>query len=408
MSALDTIRSWFRQTKIVTSDKLHELLTPPVSSGMPVNHDSMMRLSSVYAAVTTIADSIGTLSTHLYQDDEQGRRRATTSPLYNILRNQPNNLYNASDFKAIMQSHVLIYGNAFAVIHKGENGSVKALEIIHPSDVTVSIHGRGVEAEKRYTIRGHGYNRDLYDYEILHIMNYSKDGLIGMPQLDIMRENIGGQLAVEQFGTSFFGNGATVGGVLKMKGRIPGRDKEERQEWVKKAREQFDAMASGVENMHKIMFLEDDSEFERLTFPPEQIQFIESRRFGVEDVARYFKVPGHMLGIQDGAKYNNVEHANLWFYKHTLLPHITKWEQELNNKLLSERQRGRMYFKFNVHSLLRGDMKSQVEYLEKRVNMQSMTPNEVRAYFEENPIERGDQVLVPKNYWHPSEVIENE
>jgi len=405
MGALDTIKSWFGQAKVVTSDRLHELLARPVAAGVSVNPDTMMRLSAVYNAVSTISDTMGMLNTHLYQDDAQGRRKATSSSLYKLLKERPNNMYNAMDFKSILQAHVLIYGNGYAVIHRSSTETIKALEIIHPSDVTVYQYGKGIEAEKRYRVSGYGINRELYDYEIIHIMNYSKDGLEGVSPLDIMRENLGGQLATEHFGNSFFGNGATVGGVLKMKGRIPGRDKNERQEWVKMAREQFDAMSSGVENMHKVMFLEDGSEFERLTFPPEQIQFIETRRFGVEDVARYFKVPAHMLGIQDGAKYNNVEHSNLWFYKHTLLPHLTRWEQELNAKLLSERQRKNMYFKFNVQTLLRGDMKSQVEYMEKRVNMQSMTPNEVRMYFEENPIDGGDQVLIPKNYWHPSEVI---
>ena len=227
----------------------------------------------------------------------------------------------------------------------------------------------------------------LYADEVLHIPGLGYDGLVGYSPIALAKNAIGISIACEDYGASFFGNNANPSGVLEHPGVIKNPDKL-RDAWHR---------AYGGRNAHKVAVLEEGVKFTPISIPNNEAQFLETRKFQIEEIARMYRVPLHMIGDLDHATFSNVEHLSLDFVKYSLDPWIVRWEQSLQKALLSDSEKGQYFVKFNVDGLLRGDYASRMQgYATARQNGW-MSANDIRELEDMNMIsdeEGGNLYLV--------------
>jgi len=227
--------------------------------------------------------------------------------------------------------------------------------------------------------------------EILHIPGLGFDGLIGYSPIAMAKNAIGMSLATEEYGASFFANGANPGGVLEHPGVI--KD-------IQRVKDSWNSAYQGSGNAHRIAVLEEGMKFQAIGIPPEQAQFLETRKFQINEIARIFRIPPHMVGDLEKSSFSNIEQQSLEFVKYTLNPWVVRWEQSLQQSLLLPSEKNSIFIKFNVDGLLRGDYQSRMNgYAVGRQNGW-LSANDIRELEDMNRIpaeEGGDQYLVNGN-----------
>ena len=283
-------------------------------------------------------------------------------------------------------SHLLIYGNAYAQIIRNGRGDVLGLYPLMPDKMKVDrdeknrliyIYSRYDEANPNLKEQG---DIVLYADEVLHIPGLGFDGLVGYSPIALAKNAIGISIACEDYGASFFGNNANPSGVLEHPGVIKNPDKL-RDAWHR---------AYGGKNSHKVAVLEEGVKFTPISIPNNEAQFLETRKFQIEEIARMYRVPLHMIGDLDHATFSNVEHLSLDFVKYSLDPWIVRWEQSLQKALLSDSEKGQYFVKFNVDGLLRGDYASRMQgYATARQNGW-MSANDIRELEDMNMISEAE------------------
>ena len=228
----------------------------------------------------------------------------------------------------------------------------------------------------------------LRSEDVLHIPGLGYNGLRGFSPIAMAKNAIGMTLACEQYGASFFANGANPGGVLEHPGVLKDPSK---------VRESWNAVYKGVTNAHKVAVLEEGMKYHQIGIPPEEAQFLETRKFQINEIARLYRIPPHMVGDLDKSSFSNIEQQSLEFVKYTLDPWVIRWEQSLQKALLLPGEKGKYFIKLNVDGLLRGDYESRMEgYLAAR-NGGWMSANDIREMEDMNPIsdeEGGNLYLV--------------
>jgi HK97 family phage portal protein len=368
------------------------------SSGKTVNERTAMQTTAVYACVRILAEAIAGLPLHVYRYKEDGgKEKALTHPLYYLLHDEPNPEMTSFVFRETLMSHLLLWGNAYAQIIRDGSGRVLALYPLLPNKMTVD---RAPNGELFYT-----YRRDsdesrvnpkagliyLRSDEVLHIPGLGFDGLIGYSPIAMAKNAIGIAIACEEYGASFFANGANPGGVLEHPGVL--KDPA-------KVRESWNAVYQGSANAHRIAVLEEGMKFQPIGIPPEQAQFLETRKFQINEIARIFRVPPHMVGDLERSSFSNIEQQSLEFVKYTLDPWVVRWEQAIQKALLLPSEKRTYFVKFNVDGLLRGDYASRMNgYAVARQNGW-MSANDIRELEDMNRIPAelgGDLYLVNGN-----------
>lgn len=322
------------------------------NSGVRVDEESSMRTSAVYACVKILAETVASLPLHLYKKGTNGKNElAEQHPLFSCLYETPNDEMTSFEFREIMMTSLLLYGNAYARIIR-KQGHVTELWYLKPQYMTV----------ERDTITGkikYTYSDDItnktYVYkpsQIFHIKGLSIDGVKGLSPIAQAREAVGLSLATEEYGAKFFGNGARPGGVLEHPGIL--KDPE-------KLRESWNQVYQGTRNSHKVAVLEEGMKYHSIGIAPEDAQFLETRKYQVNEICRIFRVPPHLVGDLERATFSNIEHQSIEFVQHTIRPWIVRWEQAIARALLSVEERTIYFARFNVDGLLRGDYKSRME-----------------------------------------------
>lgn len=322
------------------------------NSGVRVDEESSMRTSAVYACVKILAETVASLPLHLYKKGKDGKNElAEQHPLFSCLYETPNDEMTSFEFREIMMTSLLLYGNAYARIIR-KQGHVTELWFLKPQYMTV----------ERDTITGkikYTYSDDItnktYVYkpnQIFHIKGLSIDGVKGLSPIAQAREAVGLSLATEEYGAKFFGNGARPGGVLEHPGIL--KDPE-------KLRESWNQVYQGTRNSHKVAVLEEGMKYHSIGIAPEDAQFLETRKYQVNEICRIFRVPPHLVGDLERATFSNIEHQSIEFVQHTIRPWIVRWEQAIARALLSLEERTLYFARFNVDGLLRGDYKSRME-----------------------------------------------
>jgi len=367
------------------------------TSGKTVNERTAMQSAAVYACVRILAEAIAGLPLHVYRYRmDGGKERVAQHPLYYLLHNEPNPEMTSFVFRETLMSHLLLWGNAYAQIVRNGRGQAVALYPLLPNKMEVS---RAPNGELVYT-----YRRDIEESridpsggtvtlrrdEVLHVPGLGFDGLIGYSPIAMAKNAIGMSLATEEYGAAFFANGANPGGVLEHPGVVKDPDK---------LRESWHAQFSG-HNAHKVAVLEEGLTFHQMSIPPEQAQFLETRKFQINEIARIFRVPPHMVGDLEKSSFSNIEQQSLEFVKYTLDPWVVRWEQSLQQSLILPSEKPSLFIKFNLDGLLRGDYQSRMNgYAVGRQNGW-MSANDIRELEDMNRIpaeEGGDLYLVNGN-----------
>jgi len=360
----------------------------PSSSGKQVTEKNAMQSAAVYACVRVIAETVASLPLHLYRQVEEGKRRDTLHPLYFLLHDSPNPEMTSFIFRETLMTHLLLWGNAYAQIVRNGHGEIIGLYPLMPDKMQVS---RAETDELIYLYQSGMSNIAFRREEILHIPGLGFDGLVGYSPIAMARNAIGMSMATEEFGASFFQNGAAPGGILEHPGTLKDPSK---------VRESWNDLFKGSGNANKVAVLEEGMTYKQIGIPPNEAQFLETRKYQTEEICRIYRVPPHLVADLDKATFSNIEHQSISFVVHTIRPWLVRLEQAMNKALLYPAERQRYFIEFNVDGLLRGDYESRMRgYATARQNGW-MSANDIRRLENMNLIpkeEGGDLYLINGN-----------
>ncbi len=360
------------------------------TSGKAVNERTAMQTSAVYACVRILAESVAGLPLHVYERTANGSKSTKPShPLYQLLHDEPNREMTSFVFRETLMSHLLLWGNAYAQIIRDGRGFPIALYPLLPDRMAVDRRESG---ELVYTYQSDKGQVKLRRENILHIPGLGFDGLIGYLPIAMAKNAVGLALATEDYGATFFANGANPGGVLEHPGVI-------KPEQADRLRESWQSQFGGA-NAHKVAVLEEGLKFHQMSIPPEQAQFLETRKFQINEIARIFRVPPHMVGDLEKSSFSNIEQQSLEFVKYTLDPWVVRWEQSLQQALILPSEKATIFIKFNLDGLLRGDYQSRMQGYSTGIQNGFMSVNDVRGLEDMNLLtaeEGGDLHFVNGN-----------
>ncbi len=346
------------------------------TSGKRVNERSAMQMTAVYSCVRILSEAVASLPLNVYRYNEDGgKEKAYDHPLFRLLHDEPNPEMTSFIFRETLMTHLLLWGNAYAQIIRNGKGEVIALYPLMPDRMTVDRDERG-QLYYKYTKSNddaptmEGGTVVLDPSDVLHVPGLGFDGLVGYSPIAMAKNAIGLAIAAEEFGSKFYANGATPSGVLEHPGTLkdPG-----------KVRDSWNSAFGGSSNSNKVAVLEEGLKYTPISIAPNEAQFLETRKFQINEIARIFRVPPHMVGDLEKSSFSNIEQQSLEFVKYTLDPWVIRWEQALFRALLSEEEKKSLFFKFNVEGLLRGDYASRMNgYATARQNGW-MSANDIRS-----------------------------
>ena len=367
------------------------------SAGKTVTERSAMQMTAVYSCVRILAEAIAGLPLHLYRyKKDGGKEKAIDHPLYLLLHDEPNPEMSSFVFRETLMTHLLLWGNAYAQIIRNGKNEVVALYPLMPNKMAVDRdeHGQLYYTYQRSNDEAAtmtGSTVILKPSDVLHIPGLGFDGLVGYSPIAMAKNAIGMAIACEEYGAKFFANGAAPGGVLEHPGTI--KDPQ-------RVRESWQSTFGGSGNANKIAVLEEGMKYTPIGISPEQAQFLETRKFQINEIARIFRVPPHMVGDLEKSSFSNIEQQSLEFVKYTLDPWVIRWEQSLMRALLALDEKTEYFIKFNLEGLLRGDYQSRMNgYAIARQNGW-MSANDIRELENQDRIpaeEGGDLYLINGN-----------
>lgn len=327
------------------------------TSGKAVTEQTAMQMTAVYSCVRILAEAVAGLPLHLYKYTENGgKEKALDHPLYRLLHDEPNPEMSSFVFRETLMTHLLLWGNAYAQVIRNGKGEVVALYPLMPNRMAVD---RDTEGHLYYTyyrgddeaIKNKEYAVTLAPRDVLHIPGLGFDGLVGYSPIAMAKNAIGMAIACEEFGAKFFANGAAPSGVLEHPGTIKDPSR---------VRDAWQSQFGGSSNSGKVAVLEEGMKYTPISISPEQAQFLETRKFQINEIARIFRVPPHMVGDLEKSSFSNIEQQSLEFVKYTLDPWVIRWEQSIQRALLSQDEKAVYFVKFNLEGLLRGDYQSRM------------------------------------------------
>lgn len=327
------------------------------TSGKTVTERSAMQMTAVYSCVRILSEAVAGLPLHLYKyTDSGGKAMALDHPLYHLLHDEPNPEMSSFVFRETLMTHLLLWGNAYAQIIRNGKNEVVALYPLMPNKMSVDRDENGKLYYTYYrgqdeAIKNKEFAVTLPPSDVLHIPGLGFDGLVGYSPIAMAKNAIGMAIACEEYGAKFFANGAAPGGVLEHPGTI--KDPQ-------RVRESWQSTFGGSGNANKIAVLEEGMKYTPIGISPEQAQFLETRKFQINEIARIFRVPPHMVGDLEKSSFSNIEQQSLEFVKYTLDPWVIRWEQSIQRSLLSKDEKAAYFVKFNLEGLLRGDYQSRM------------------------------------------------
>mgnify|MGYP004642480317 FL=1 len=358
-------------------------------SGKPVNTQTAIQLSTVYACVRVISETVASLPLGVYEATEDGSQKATDHPLYFLLHDEPNSEMTSFVLREVMLAHLLLYGNSYCQILRSGRNQITGLYPLLPDHMEVDRDKNGMLTYTYSTSTGQRVI--MAPEEVLHIPGLGFDGVMGYSPIALERNAIGLGIASEEYGSKFFSNGARPSGILTHPNTVKN---------PAVLRESWNSIYGGSGNANRVAILEEDMRFEPIAIPNNEAQFLETRKFQVDEICRIFRVPPHLVGDLEHATFSNIEHQSIDFAVHTIRPWLVRIEQSMNRALFSDEEKGRFYVQFNIDGLMRGDYKSRMEgYAIARQNGW-MSANDIRALENQNPIpteEGGDAYLVNGN-----------
>ena len=370
---------------------LNALIGGKTASGVSINADTALTLSAVYNAVAIIAGTVGALPLHLFRKLEpRGRERATDHPVENLLAVEPDAEVPPYYFWETLLGHVLLRGNGYAQIMRDGGSMPTALHIFDPRRVQPI---RTEQLQLLYEIkdsRGQVIAK-LPPDQIIHIRGLGFDGLVGYPVIWNARESMGVGKAAEIYGAALFGNSATPSGILSH----PAKLRKEGRDNLRKA---WDEMHAGPGKAHRTAVLEEGMTWTAVGMEPKDSQFLQTRKFQIAEIARWFNLPVHKLKDLDRATNNNIEAENRSFIDDSIMPWLIRITQEVRLKLINKPERKIYFAEHILDARLRGDTGARYAAYASARQWGILSINEIRDKENMNPIpEGGDVYLQPLN-----------
>lgn len=366
------------------------------TSGVSVSPDTALTYGPFFAGIRVLAEDVGSLPLHVYERLEpRGKRRATDHPLYPLLHSTPNPLMTAVQLRETVQAHVPTWGNGYVEIVRDSRGRVVELWPLRPDRMQVEVIRRGpgrVNVRYQYRDEVNGISATLHPDQVLHIAGLGFDGVRGYSIVSMARNAIGLGLATEAYGGAFFRNGSRPSGVLQ-------HPKAVSDEARRRMKEDWEAIHQGLDRAQRIAILEEGVTWEQMGIPPEEAQFLETRKMQVEELSRWLRIPPHKLGHLERATYSNIEHQGIDYVTSALRPWLVRWEQALALRAFNSDERARYFAEHLVDGLLRGDTKSRYESYAVARQWGWMSADDVNELENRNPLPdgQGETYLVPLN-----------
>ena len=358
-----------------TSGSSYSFFMGGSASGKQVNERTSMQMTAVYSCVRILSEAVASLPLNVYRyTDTGGKEKAFDQPLYRLLHDEPNPEMSSFIFRETLMTHLLLWGNAYAQIIRNGKGEVIALYPLMPDRMTVDRDSNGGLYYKYRKSNDDAPTMEsgvvsLAPSDVLHVPGLGFDGLVGYSPIAMAKNAIGLAIAAEEYGSKFYANGAAPSGVLEHPGTLKDPTR---------VRDSWNSTFGGSTNSHKVAVLEEGMKYTPISISPNEAQFLETRKFQINEIARIFRVPPHMVGDLEKSSFSNIEQQSLEFVKYTLDPWVIRWEQALYRTLLSEEEKKTYFFKFNVEGLLRGDYQSRMQgYATARQNGW-MSANDIR------------------------------
>ncbi len=351
------------------------------SSGVSVTPEKSLGVTAVWRAVNLIAGTCASLPLHAYEQDGDARKRRTTGHAAALLANPHPDLTPLELWETVY-AHIALWGNAYLWKLRDQSGQIRELWPIHPARVKVGRATAG--GAKIFEVDGEPET----EQHILHIPGFGFDGTVGVSPVTAARQGLGLALAAEEFGAKFFGSGTLATGILRTEQKLsPGKADELQERWQ--------AKRAGLGNAHSTIVLDSGADFTQLTIPPDDAQFLETRKFQVAEVARMFGVPPHMLMDTDRSTSwgTGIEQQGIGFVVYTLRPWLTRVEQRVSQMVRPES----VYARYSVEGLLRGDSTQRQAFYQGMWNLGAFSTNEIRALEELPPVDGGDVRYRPLN-----------
>lgn len=345
------------------------------TSGKRVNERTAMQMTAVYSCVRILSEAVAGLPLQFYRyTADGGKEKAVDHPLYFLLHDEPNPEMTSFVFRETLMTHLLLWGNAYSQIIRNARGEIIALYPLMPDRMDVNRDANGhiyyeywTSSDDAHTMKGSSVRLDPTD--VLHIPGLGFDGLVGYSPIAMAKNAIGMAIACEEYGAKFFANGAAPSGVLEHPGTLKDPSR---------VRDSWQATFGGSANANKVAVLEEGMKYTPISISPNEAQFLETRKFQIDEIARIFRVPPHMVGDLEKSSFSNIEQQSLEFVKYTLDPWVARWEQAMVRALLTPEEKKHYFFKFNVDGLLRGDYQSRMNgYATARQNGW-MSANDIR------------------------------
>jgi HK97 family phage portal protein len=388
MGVVDFVSNLFTKKETRTHQQnpaLFNLLGASGGSGMQVDTETALTNTAVWAAIRILSESVAQLPIQLFENTEGGDKlNRKDHNLAKLLKIKPNQYMTTYAFMSKIMVDLLTNGNSYVRILRNPSGKPIELIPIHIMDIEI------VEYDDLffYSDNKSGDNFDTYD--ILHFKGLSRDGQIGLSPIDVCSASISWGLGLEKYGNDYFKNGAKVSGVLQTERALT-------TEAIDRLRMSFAQNYSTIGNSQKTLILEEGLKFSPISLSNEASQFLASRQFSIEEVARIFNIPPHLLRDLTKSSFNNIQEQSREFVQYSLMPYLISIEQELNCKLLKTNELGKLNFKFNTTALLRGNPIERADYYSKMLNMGAMTINEIRSKENLNAVADGDNLFMQLN-----------
>ncbi len=385
------LESIISRARLTRPQEIHNKRTPFVRrtrAGVLVDPDTALTYAAIYDCTRIISETLAAVPwAVLKRVSPSVRERQDNNPIERLLNQQSNPETTAFDFKQAIFAHVLLWGNGYAEIDLDRSGTPRALFLIAPDRVRP---GRLDDGTLAYEIRqSNGDNVLLPASRVLHFRGMGFDGIEGYSVIEVGAQSMGLGMAMERYGSEFFGNGAHAGGVLEH----PGTLDDETHDRMRKSLQE----TTGPGNWHTPLILEDGIQWKSVTIKPSDAQLIESRKFQITEIARWFRIQPHKLADLEKATIANIEEQNIEFVTDTIMPWAVRFEQEVNAKLLKQ---PKIFSRFKLEGLLRGDIKSRNEANKIGREWGWLSANDIRTREDMNPIpakQGGDVYLVPMN-----------
>ncbi len=359
--------------------------------GINVTDDVAMRFSAVFACVRLISEQLSMLPWHVYQFGGETRQQKFDHPVEKLISFRPNRETDSLTFRQALLSSALLTGNGYAEIEPhARRGYPVALYLLEPDRVEPR---RDDEGNLFYQVTNEdGQKLRIKPDQMLHVKGFCfGNSDKGLSVVRYAAESIGLGLAVERFGSQFFGNGTTLAGVLEHPGKVT-------EEAAKNLRDSWKSIYSGFNNAHRVAVLEQGMKFNKISIPPEEAQFLATREFQITEIARWFGVPPHKIADLTKATFSNIEQQSQEFVNDALMPWARRLEISTQNKLFTDQEiESGFYTKIDFRALLRGDSQARAEYYNKMLDKGVYSINEVRNLEDMNPVDGGDLRMVPLN-----------